>query len=44
MSLEWIEPVPTPPAFRAAHADPLIADILARRLESPAEIAEFLNR
>ena len=21
MSLDWIEPVPTPPAFRAAHPD-----------------------
>ncbi len=43
MSLEWIEPVPAPPAFRAAHADPLIADILARRLSDPGEIADFLN-
>jgi single-stranded-DNA-specific exonuclease len=43
MSLDWIEPVPTPPAFRAAHPDPLIADILARRLQNPADIAEFLN-
>jgi single-stranded-DNA-specific exonuclease len=43
MSLSWIEPVPTPPAFRAAHPDPLIADILARRLNDPAEIADFLD-
>ena len=43
MSLEWIEPAPTPPAFRAAHPDPLIAAILARRLTDPSGIAEFLN-
>jgi single-stranded-DNA-specific exonuclease len=43
MSLIWIEPGPTPPEFRAAHPDPLIADILARRLSDPAEVADFLN-
>jgi single-stranded-DNA-specific exonuclease len=43
MSLDWIEPAATPPAFRAAHPDPLIAAILARRLRDPAEIADFLN-
>lgn len=43
MSLNWIDPVPAPPAFRAAHPDPLIADLLARRLSDPAEIADFLR-
>lgn len=43
MSLDWIEPAPTPPAFRAAHSDPLIADLLSRRLGDPSEIADFLN-
>lgn len=43
MSLTWIEPASTPPAFRAAYPDPLIADLLARRLGEPAEIADFLN-
>src|SRR4051794_16586299 len=43
MSLTWIEPVPTPSAFRAAYPDPLIADLLARRLGDPSEIADFLN-
>ncbi|MCA9880609.1 MAG: hypothetical protein KC442_22590, partial [Thermomicrobiales bacterium] len=43
MSLNWIEPAPTPAGFRAAHPDPLIADILARRLSDPAEVADFLN-
>ncbi|MFN8678382.1 MAG: single-stranded-DNA-specific exonuclease RecJ [Thermomicrobiales bacterium] len=43
MSLEWIEPVSTPPAFLAAHPDPLLAALLARRLSDPAQIADFLN-
>lgn len=43
MSLNWIEPAPTPVGFQAAHPDPLIADILARRLSDPAEVADFLN-
>lgn len=43
MSLDWIEPAPTPPAFRAAHPDPLLAALLARRLSDPAEIADFLD-
>ena len=43
MSLNWIEPAPTPQAFRAAYQDPLIADILARRLRDPSDIADFLN-
>ncbi|MBL8127348.1 MAG: single-stranded-DNA-specific exonuclease RecJ [Chloroflexia bacterium] len=43
MSLEWIEPASTPPAFLAAHPDPLLAALLARRLSDPAQIADFLN-
>ena len=43
MSLQWIEPAPTPPAFLAAHPDPMVAAILARRLDSPGEIADFLD-
>ncbi len=39
----WVEPVPLPDGLPHFHSDPLIHDILARRLANVAEAADFLD-
>lgn len=44
MNIRWIDPVPPAPHLPRLHADPLLHALLARRVSTPAEAAEFLDR
>nr|MBA3416930.1 DHH family phosphoesterase [Chloroflexia bacterium] len=44
MNLRWIEPAPPPSHLPPLHPDPLLHALLARRVSTPAEAADFLDR
>ena len=44
MNVRWIDPPPPPPHLPPLHPDPLLHALLARRVATPAEAAEFLDR
>ena len=44
MNVRWIDPVPPSPHLPRFHPDPLLHALLARRVSTPAEAADFLDR